>query len=286
MSDDLKRGNVKAGQAPSCGKATEEGIRFRSYLDGTSLLLTPETSVRMQKSLGADLILPLDELLPNLVDRKKHMYSFERTHRWALRSLQVHLDDPRAQAMLGIVHGGTEPEFRQISAEFLSALPLEGFAVGGSLGKDREDVERVLRVTLPALDRAARPVHVLGIGDPPTVRSLVTLGADTCDSSFPTKLARHGTMFLTPPSWRALLSDAAMPFPTHLNLAKGVYADSSEPLDPRCACATCTAHPRAYLHHLLRMGEPSAFSLLSVHNLSYMQSMMRAAREGILEGWL
>lgn len=196
---------LKRGQGPSKHKATsgtlmkgvsEEGVRFASYRDGSSMLLTPESSVRAQKALGADIILPLDELPPYHIAQGDLEASLERSHRWEARSLREHLADPRRQAMYGIVHGGVDLALRRRSVDYLAALPFDGFAVGGSMGRDREEMVRLLQGVMPMMPRD-KPCHILGIADPATLPRLVPLGCDTFDSCYATRAGRHGTM-LTP----------------------------------------------------------------------------------------
>jgi len=145
-------------------KQTEEGVLFRSYRDGTKIFLSPETSVIAQKELGADIIIPLDQLLPYSVDRFHLKESLELTHRWEQRSLTQHLSDPSEQAMYCVLHGGLDRELRQHSIDFLSKLPFDGFAIGGSLGKTRDDLIKLLDFMMPKLEYS-KPRHILGIGD-------------------------------------------------------------------------------------------------------------------------
>lgn len=278
VEDDLKRGNVKAGRAGTVGRVREDGVRFTSYLDGRKIDLTPESSVRMQKLIGADIILPLDELLPNKVSERDHLFGFQRTHRWMLRSLAEHLRDERRQLMFGIVHGGTDREFRAISAEFLASLPFDGFAIGGSLGATRGEVGPTVAATVAALEAAGageRPRHVLGIGDPATLTEVILQGADSADSSYPTKLARHGQVFTR-----------AGDGPT-VQLDRTAFLSDHTPIDPECDCSTCATHTRSYLHHLLKMNETStSMNLLSIHNLTQLKNKMANVREQILQGKL
>mmetsp|Transcript_2589 Transcript_2589/g.6121 ORF Transcript_2589/g.6121 Transcript_2589/m.6121 type:complete len:241 (-) Transcript_2589:24-746(-) len=170
-------------------RVEEAGVTFASYRDGSRVFLSPETSVAAQKKLGADIILPLDELPPYHVSRERLRESVELSHRWMQRSLKAHLEDPRQQAMYGIVHGGSDADLRRHSAEFVTGLPFDGFAVGGTLGKDMAEMEQLLAPVLPRLP-ARKPRHVLGIGDDRSMEALVRLGADTFDSCYPTRQPR------------------------------------------------------------------------------------------------
>ena len=188
VHDELKsRGSKK--QDGSVLKISEDGVLFRSYRDGTPLLLTPESSVDAQKDLGADIIIPLDELPPYHIDATVLKKSFDRTHRWEQRSLEHHLKNPQNQAMYSVVHGGINPELRKKSIEYLASLPFDGHAIGGSLGKNREEMIRMLQDLMPLLP-AEKPNHLLGIGDLLSLDQAITLGIDTFDSSHPTRCAR------------------------------------------------------------------------------------------------
>ena len=160
---------------------SEEGATFRSYRDGTKMTLTPESSVAAQKAIGADIIIPLDELPPYDVSGERLRDSVERSHRWTERSLREHLRDVRRQAMYGVVHGGVDKELRRMSVEFLAGLPFDGMAIGGSLGRDSAELDDLLRYLMPLLPRD-RPNHLLGIGDVGNIDRAVALGVDAHES--------------------------------------------------------------------------------------------------------
>ena len=187
------RGTGKA--APNLlKKISETGAIFRSYRDGKLIELTPQSSVQAQKKIGADIIIPLDILLPNAVTPKKLLEAFHRTHRWEAASLREHLSNLKQQAMYAVLHGGTNLELRKLSLQYLSQLPFQGLAIGGSLGKNSKEMYELLEVLCPLLPRQF-PVHLLGIGDPPSVEYGARLGIDTFDSAYPTKTGRHGRFF-------------------------------------------------------------------------------------------
>lgn len=247
-------------------KISEEGVLFRSYRDGSPLLLTPETSIQAQKSLGADIIIPLDELPPYHIDQKALRKSLDRTHRWEKRSLEEHKRNENNQAMYAVVHGGIDPELRSISCSFLSQLPFDGFAIGGSLGKTREEMIAMLSMLMPQLPDN-KPNHLLGIGDLPSIAAGVPLGIDTFDSSHPTKCARHGLLF------------------THNGMVKikqGSYKNLHKPIDESCLCSTCRHYTAAYLHHLFKAHEAVGHTLASIHNIYFMMNLMKNYREKIL----
>lgn len=265
-TQELKSKGVKQ-QRSSVAKITEEGVMFRSYRDGSPLLLTPESSIAAQKQLGADIIVSFDELPPYHTDPRVLRKSLERTHRWEKRSLEAHHADPRGQALYGVVHGGVNPELRTNSADFLSQLPFDGFGIGGSVGKDRAEMATMLAHTLPRLP-AEKPVHLLGIGDVPSVALAVPLGIDTFDSSHPTKCARHGMLFAAQGT---------------VKISKSSYATLHEPIEPGCPCYTCKNYTAAYVHHLFKAHELTYYTLASIHNISFMMRLMAAYRQAILE---
>src|SRR5262245_460459 len=192
VADELKsRGTKKQGG--SVLKITEEGVLFRSYRDGAKVMLTPESSISAQKDLGADIIIPFDELPPYHISEDALKDSLARTHRWEQRSLEAHLKNPQGQAIYGVVHGGIDLALRKESCDFLTRLAFNGFAIGGSMGKTKEEMHRLLSHTLPLLPEE-KPNHLLGIGDLVSIDRCVPLGIDTFDSSYPTRAARHGIL--------------------------------------------------------------------------------------------
>lgn len=247
-------------------KISEEGVLFRSYRDGEKVLLTPESSVSAQKDFGSDIIIPLDELPPYHIQKTKLEDSLERTHRWEKRSLDLHLQNPKNQAMYGVIHGGIDSTLRARSCEFLTSLPFNGFAIGGSLGKSKVEMMNLLEHTLPRLPKD-KPNHLLGIGDLASLQLAIPLGVDTFDSSYPTKLARHGI---------ALTKEG------QLNVTKSNFSQSFTPIEDGCSCHTCRHYTAAYVHHLFKAKELTALQLTSVHNLFFMMEYMRIYRNKIL----
>jgi queuine tRNA-ribosyltransferase len=246
-------------------KVTEDGVLFRSYRDGKKVLLTPESSIEAQKNLGADIIIPFDELPPYHIGKEALVQSLERTHRWEKRSLEAHLSNPRDQAMYAVIHGGVDDELRQRSCEYLRTLPFDGFAIGGSVGKNKDEMIGMLTTMLPLLP-TDRPNHLLGIGDLPSLEACIPLGIDTFDSSYPTKAARHGVAFT---------------FQGPLNLTKGENTMRFSPIDPECSCMTCRNYSVAYLNHLFKAREVSALTLTTIHNLHFMVRLMDSYRGAI-----
>ncbi len=266
VADELKSRGAKKRDGHVL-KICEEGVHFRSYRDGAKVLLTPETSVQAQKAFGADIIIPLDELPPYHIGPERLRRSLDRTHRWERRSLEEHLKSPQGQAMYAVIHGGVDPAMRKESCEYLSNLAFDGFAIGGSLGKTRGEMLEMLSALLPRLP-TEKPNHLLGIGDLESLQQCIPLGIDTLDSSYPTRAARHGLL---------LCAQGGM------KVERREYATDFSPIEPTCTCWTCQHFSRAYLHHLFKAKELTAYALATVHNLSFMVELMRKIRAAIRE---
>ncbi len=267
VHDELKSKGKKKHNG-SVISMNEEGVLFRSYRDGSPLLLTPESSVKAQKDLGADIIIPFDELPPYHMDPVSLEKSLHRTHRWEKRSLDEHLKSPNDQAMYAVVHGGVDQRLRKMSAEYLSTLPFDGFAVGGSIGKNREEMVELLKYVIPMLPEN-KPNHLLGIGDLPSLEQCVTLGIDTFDSSHPTRCARHGLLFTSQGDKKILHASNKFNF---------------RPIDEKCTCIVCEKYTLAYLHHLFKAKEVTGHTLATIHNLHFMVQLMANYRRKIIEG--
>jgi queuine tRNA-ribosyltransferase len=247
-------------------KINEDGVLFRSYRDGSKVLLTPETSIAAQKDLGADIIIPFDELPPYHIADLDLKKSLDRTHRWEERSLKAHLQDPKNQAMYAVIHGGVHKELRQASCEYLTPLPFDGFAIGGSMGKTKAQMFEMLSFTMPLLP-LCKPNHLLGIGDLESIDNCVPLGIDTFDSSYPTRAARHGV----------LLTRGGP-----LKITKMEHKDLFCAPEEGCACPTCQRFSLAYLHHLFKANEITGMTLATIHNLHFMVDLMQRYRAKIL----
>ncbi len=276
VADEVKRSGDRRLDRGQVLAVEEEGVRFRSYLDGDDRFMGPETSMEVQARLGTDIALAFDECTPFHSTRDYIARSTERTHRWLDRCIGWRqANAPEGQLFYGIVQGGTEEDLRVESAERVAAAAVDGIAIGGSLGKDKEQMLTVVGWALAALPEAL-PRHLLGIGDPDDILVAVEHGVDTFDCATPTRLARHGT---------ALIGDPDARF--RLDLARSAHADSREPIERGCACPTCAAgHTRAYLHYLVRAREPTAAHLLTLHNLAYMARLMEGLRAAITAGAL
>jgi queuine tRNA-ribosyltransferase len=249
----------------------EQGVRFRSYVDGAEKFLGPETSMAVQAALGSDIALVFDECLPFHVTRDYTARSTERTHRWLDRCLAWHAaNGPADQGVYGIVQGGVDEDLRRWSAQEVAARDTFGSAIGGTLGQDKEQMYEVVGWAAEELP-AERPVHLLGIGDVDDLLRGVELGIDTFDCAMPTRIGRHGMAIVPDPArrWRA-------------DLAKGRYRASDEPLCPGCPCDACAAgYSRAYLHYLFRIRETTGARIVTRHNLAYMRMLMESLRDAI-----
>jgi queuine tRNA-ribosyltransferase len=281
VADEIK-GRRRAGDRQSQGTIlaiAEEGVRFRSYLDGSEKLISPEISMAVQAALGSDIALALDECTPFHVSRDYTARSMERTHRWLERCLGWHHDHgPGEQAVYGIIQGGVEYDLRLESTATVATSACDGIAIGGSLGRDEAQMHEVVGWTTSELDRLTprRPRHLLGIGDIPGLIRGVELGIDTFDCAIPTRLGRHGVALIPAPQthWR-------------LDLAKGRWRESAEPILEGCGCPACSAgFSRGYLHYLLRAREMTALRLVTLHNLTFTARLMDDLRRGIDEGRL
>ncbi len=251
-------------------KVDEEGVVFRSYRDGSKVLLTPESSICVQKSLGADIIIPLDELPPYHIDKRVLRESLNRTHRWEERSLIEHKKNENNQAIYAVIHGGINPQMRKESCEFLSSLPFDGYAIGGSLGQNRQEMFDMLKNLMPILPED-KPNHLLGIGDLSSISECLKSGIDTMDSSHPTKCARHGLIFTSQGDIKILRSS---------------FRNDFQKLDPECFCYTCKNYTRAYIHHLFKSNEMTGVVLATLHNLSFMIELMKKYRSMITQDLL
>jgi queuine tRNA-ribosyltransferase len=265
--------NNEVAMGKDAVKVSEDGVIFRSYRDGSKFLLTPESTVQAQKKIGADIIIPLDELPPYHIDRQKLVESVARSHRWEARSLKEHLKNLKQQAMYCVVHGGIDRELRTQSVEYLTSLPFDGFAIGGSLGNGKQELKELLDWMMPLFDNLAdrnrnKPRHLLGIADEESIRHAVTRGIDTLDSCYPTRLARHGTILTREGS---------------LRIKSGKHSKSFKmKLDDKCKCSTCQHYDRSYLWHLFKANEPLAVSLAATHNIHYMVDLMADIRDDIM----
>ena len=279
VSSEIKGNRKLSPKQKSLLKISEEGAFFASYKDGKRLFLTPESSIDIQQKLGADLICVLDECTPFHAQASYTENSMRMSHRWALRSLQAfQLSDKGTQGLYGISQGGIYPKLRKESAQFISSHPFFGHAIGGSLGASKPQMYEVIDMALEHLSKE-RPIHLLGIGGIRDIFKGVEKGIDTFDCVSPTRIGRHGCALIKANYWdNAQESFHSREF---INLFKSCFKEDPRPIDETCKCTTCALYSRAYLHHLLKAKELLAMSALTLHNVYYMNRLMRAIRNSI-----
>lgn len=260
---------------------TEEGATFRSYIDGTKYTLTPEISITTQLQLGVDLIVVLDECTPFHLSETETAQSMRRSHRWGQRSLETFSAGPsQGRGLYGIIQGGIWPHLREESCDFVNNQPFFGHAIGGSLGASKTQMYEIVDYTTERLIRT-RPIHLLGIGGIQDILTGVSLGIDTFDCVHPTRVARHGGALVSPPLNPSLGQRAQR---DHINLHNAHYKTDTSPIDPECLCQTCQSVSKGYLHYLLKAKELSAFAYLTIHNMTFMTSLMKQIRHALEEG--
>lgn len=247
-------------------KIDEDGVTFKSHIDGSMHRLTPEKSIEIQEKLGADIIMAFDECAPPY-DRAYNERAMARTHAWAERCLQA--KQRPDQALFGIVQGGVFPDLRAQSAEFISSLGFPGHAIGGlSVGETKDEMNAMLEVVDPILPQD-KPRYLMGVGSPEDLINGIARGVDIFDCVLPTRLARH---------------QAAMTRTGRVNLMNAEHARVQRPIDETCGCYTCQNFTRAYLRHLIVAKEMLAATLISIHNLWTLLQLVRDARQAIFDG--
>jgi len=259
-------------------KVTDEGVRFRSHLDGSSHFFTPEHSMDVQIALGADIAMAFDECTEYPADRSRAEQSLRLTMAWARRSLdhfrahqhQVpwHYELGGAtQSLFGIVQGGVHTDLRRESAERLVEMDFDGYAIGGlSVGEPRELTLEVIDAVLPLLPKD-KPRYVMGVGYPDEIELYARMGVDMMDCVLPTRAARHALLFTSE---------------GRINIKNKKYAEDQGPLDPACDCMVCRRYSRAYLRHLMQCGEPLSATLNTIHNLAYYLGIMKRVRADLV----
>jgi queuine tRNA-ribosyltransferase len=248
-------------------KISEEGVRFQSPVNGAKVLMTPESSMQVQRELGSDIVMIFDECTPYPATPDETRHSMELSLRWAKRSKDAHEGNP--SALFGIVQGGMYEELRKVSAHGLLEIGFDGYAIGGlSVGEPKDDRDRVLEATLPELP-ADRPRYLMGVGKPEDIVEAVKRGVDMFDCVIPTRNARNGFLFTRHGT---------------LKIRNSQYQHDTRPIDEVCGCYTCQHYSRAYLRHLDKCGEILGARLNTIHNLYYYQELMRGIRAAIAEG--
>jgi queuine tRNA-ribosyltransferase len=246
---------------------SEQGARFRSYVDQRSHMLSPEKSIEMQSAIGSDIMMVLDVCIDSRSEAGALREAMERTHRWALRSLAARTDP--GQALFAIVQGGIDPDMRRASSAFLTDHPFDGFAMGGlAVGDTRDQRAEIMELSSELLP-ADRPRYLMGVGTPADLLVAIGAGIDMFDCVLPTHLAWQGSAFTST---------------GRVRITRGANRRSDDPLDAACGCTTCARFSRAYLHHLFKCSEPLGPRLLSLHNLTHYHQLMADARAAIEDG--
>jgi queuine tRNA-ribosyltransferase len=316
IADEVKGRRPTQQAQPGMVRVTEDAVIFKSYIDGSQHIFTPERSIEIQKGIGADIILCFDELPPFRAGYDYTARSMERTHRWAARCLAFHqqtlgghggtalqmpihmyggssvsaavsahalpFTPPNPdQSLFGIVHGGVFPDLRRASAEYIGGLPFDGLCIGGSLGGDKQQMREVVDMTVPHMPDHL-PRHLLGIGDVDDLIECVARGIDMFDCVSPTRLGRHGAALVRGRSAEPTAKAGERRW--KLNVLNAALREDPGPLEPNCPCYTCANFSRAYIHHLFRSRELLGIRLVSLHNVAFLLDLMRQIRESIREG--
>ncbi len=276
VADEIKgRARASVGEEGHAGilSIEEEGVRFRSYLDGAEKFMGPETSMEVQAALGSDIALAFDECTPFHAGRDYTARSMERTHRWLDRCNEWREQNGvEGQVLFGIVQGGVYRDLRDISAERVTAASVSGIAIGGSLGQEKEQIYEVVDwVTAKLPDNLPR--HLLGIGEVDDLLASVSLGVDMFDCAMPTRFGRHGMALVAKPDtrWR-------------IDLTKSAVRGQETPIADGCECVACRRYSRSYIHYLMRAGEITGIRLVTMHNLHFMAKLMEGIRASIASG--
>lgn len=260
-------GGFQVFSLSSLNKISEEGVMFRSHLDGSQHFFSPERAIEIENALGADIIMAFDECTPYPCEHSYAKEAMGRTHRWAVRSKQAH-QRPDTQALFGIIQGGVFADLRQESAKYLVDLDFPGYGIGGlSTGEPKPLMYDMLEVTVPLIPKE-KPRYLMGVGSPDCLVEGVIRGVDMFDCVLPTRVARNGTAFTS--QGRVVIRNAT-------------YARDFSPLDPNCSCYACQNFTRAYLRHLIKAKEILGYHLVSIHNLHYLIHLMQGLRQAILE---
>tara|TARA_B100002051_G_C16685833_1_gene612544 strand:+ start:254 stop:1453 length:1200 start_codon:yes stop_codon:yes gene_type:complete len=279
VADEIKGRSQSNLKKKSLINISEEGALFKSYVDGSIHQLTPEKSINIQREIGADLILVFDECTPFHVDKKYTADSMKRSHRWSIRSINsfnrknIYLPNfgsAGQQSLYGIIQGGIYEDLRDESINFnLNLNDFFGLAIGGSLGSSKKEMYKVVEYTAKKLSDN-HPIHLLGIGDPSDIWRLVKSGIDTFDCVSPTRLARHGAALVRTRKGK-------------INLNNSIYKEIKDPIDKNCKCLTCQNYSVSYINHLLKSQELLGLSLLTCHNIFFMNLLMEYIRKSIEE---
>jgi len=272
-----KEGKRRNKNEEKFAEIKEDKIIFKSHLDGKIIELTPEKSIMIQQKLGSDILMVLDECTSPLSSYEYTKKSMERSKKWAKICLEYFKQTTKGdQFLYGIIQGGYHYDLRKDSAEFICSLDFDGIAIGGSLGTSKENIKEILSWVLPYIPEN-KPRHLLGIGSIQEIFTAVENGMDTFDCVIPTRYARTGTVFVkTPPSF---VKDITAKYYNGYETKR-----YHKPVDENCNCYTCQNYTVSYLHHLFYVGEISAMTLLTIHNLNFYNNLLADIRKSIIEG--
>jgi len=252
---------------------TDKGVKFKNPITGEIVELTPEKSMKIQSNLGSDIIFAFDECTSPLSDKDYTAKALERTHRWAEECLRYY---DRKQALFGVVQGGEYRDLREKSARFMAERDFAGFGIGGSLGKSKKDMHNILDWVIPLLPEE-KPRHLLGIGAVEDLFNCVERGIDMFDCVAPTRWARRGHLYVSPP-------EGSPKNKFRIHIQNSCFREDGKPIDNSCECFVCQTYSRAYLRHLFVANELSYFRLASYHNLHFILRLMDKIRESIKDG--
>ncbi len=264
----------------------EEGVTFRSYIDGSKHRFSPEEAIRIQHKIGADIIMAFDECTPDDADVKYTLQAMERTHRWAERCIAEHKKNSSfhgyKQFLFGIIQGANHEKLRQKSAQIISNMDFDGLALGGeSIGYNMQATKNILDWVIPLLPEN-KPRYTMGVGySPMDLFDVVEGGVDMFDCVAPTRIARNGTLYVHPRILKGKKTESK--WNDRIDITKAEFRTDMGPIDPDCQCFTCTNHSRQYVHHLFKAEELLGYRLATIHNLHFFLDLMKQIREAILE---
>ena len=261
-------GEIEYGQQPKLLKITQDGVYFRSFLDGKKIFLGPKESIKIQEKLGADIIFAFDECTSPIANYRYTKKSLERTHKWAIQCLKAKSAKRKAQSLFGIVQGGRFKDLRVESARFIGNLPFDGFGIGGEFGDDKKKMLVMLNWVIKELPQE-KPRHLLGIGYLEDIPKIIERGVDLFDCNVPTHYARRGIAFVSSGK---------------LDLGQAKFLKDNNSLDKKCSCFVCQNYKRNYICHLFRAKEITALKLLTFHNLYFFNNLIEKIREKIKQG--
>lgn len=272
------------GGAGKLVKITEDGVEFRSHLDGTPHFFTPEKSIQVQHNLAADYIIAFDECTPYPATHKYSRSALDRTHRWALRSLAEHkkLNKKLEQdlKLYGVIQGSYYKDLRQQSAEFIASRDFDGIAIGGvSVGEPKDKMRQAVSWVMPIISKTNKPIHLLGVGEIDDIFDFFGQGITSMDCTLPTRLARSGQFF-----HRTGNQTYDMRHRFKSQILKSKFFLDTSPLDPNCSCPTCRQYDRAYIHHLFKAQELLGYRLMTLHNLYFILDIVRQIRPALKDG--